>query len=127
MWRVSIASLQRQLRDFAVERDWEQFHSPKNLVMALASEVGELTEIFQWLTPHESVDVMAEAASSGRVRDEMADVLAYLLRLSDVLGVDLEEALAEKIVKNAAKYPVERARSVATKYTELSGPHEPSQ
>jgi NTP pyrophosphatase (non-canonical NTP hydrolase) len=127
MWRMSIASLQRQLRDFAVERDWEQFHSPKNLVMALAGEVGELTEIFQWLTPDESADVMVVAVSAGRVREEMADVLAYLLRLSDVLGVDLEDALAEKIIKNAAKYPVERARNVATKYTDLSGPQEPGQ
>src|SRR5262245_9980087 len=126
MWRVSIASLQRDLRDFAVERDWEQFHSPKNLVMALAGEVGELTEIFQWLTPDESARVMAAAATAERVRDELADVFAYLLRLSDVLGVDLEDALAEKISKNAAKYPVETARSVATKYTDLSGHQEPS-
>jgi NTP pyrophosphatase (non-canonical NTP hydrolase) len=114
---VSIVSLQRQLRDFAAERDWEQFHSPKNLAMALAGEVGELMEIFQWLTPDESATVMTDAA--GRVREEMADVLAYLLRLADVLDVDLEAALAEKIVKNAMKYPVETARSVATKYTDL--------
>lgn len=117
MWWMSIANLQRQLRDFAAERDWEQFHSPKNLVMALAGEVGELMEIFQWLTPDESVRVMTDAA--GPVREEMADVLAYLLRLADVLDVDLETALAEKIVKNAMKYPVETARSVATKYTGL--------
>jgi NTP pyrophosphatase (non-canonical NTP hydrolase) len=116
---VSIVSLQRQLRDFAAERDWEQFHSPKNLAMALAGEVGELMEIFQWLTPDESARVMTDAA--GRVREEMADVLAYLLRLADVLDVDLEAALAEKIVKNAIKYPVETARSVATKYTDLPG------
>ena len=106
MWRVSIASLQRQLREFAAERDWEQFHSPKNLVMALAGEVGELTAIFQWLTPDESADIMALAGSATRVQAEMADVFAYLLRLSDVLGVDLEAALADKIVKNAVKYPV---------------------
>ncbi len=74
---------------------------------------GELRH-FQWLTPDESADVMVEAASAGRVREEMADVLAYLLRLSDVLGVDLEAALAEKIVKNAMKYPVETAQGVAT-------------
>jgi dCTP diphosphatase len=120
MWRVSIISLQRELRDFAVERDWEQFHSPKNLVMALAGEVGELTEIFQWLTPEESADVMVQAASATRVRDEIADVLAYLLRLADVLDVDLEAALADKIVKNASKYPAETARSLATKYNDLS-------
>jgi dCTP diphosphatase len=103
---MSIADLQHQLREFAAERDWEQFHSPKNLVMALVGEAGELTELFQWLTPDESVRVMDDAASADRVRDEIADVLAYLLRLSDVLGVDLEEALAAKIIKNAAKYPI---------------------
>jgi dCTP diphosphatase len=103
---MSIADLQRQLREFAAERDWEQFHSPKNLVMALVGEAGELTELFQWLTPDESMRVMDDAASADRVRDEIADVLAYLLRLSDVLCVDLEEALAAKIIKNAAKYPI---------------------
>jgi NTP pyrophosphatase (non-canonical NTP hydrolase) len=108
---MSIADLQRQLREFAAERDWEQFHSPKNLVMALVGEAGELTELFQWLTPDESVRVMDDAASADRVRDEIADVLAYLLRLSDVLGVDLEEALAAKIIKNAAKYPIRSRRS----------------
>jgi NTP pyrophosphatase (non-canonical NTP hydrolase) len=122
---VSLKSLQHQLRDFAVARDWEQFHSPKNLVMALGGEVGELTEIFQWLTADESADIMKKAASAQNVRDEMADVLAYLLRLADVLDVDLEAALADKIVKNAAKYPVETARSVATKYNDLSGREEP--
>jgi dCTP diphosphatase len=122
---MSITSLQRELRDFAAERDWDQFHSPKNLVMALAGEVGELTEIFQWLTPDESADVMVQAASAARVREEMADVLAYLLRLADVLGVDLEAALADKIVKNAAKYPVETARSSAAKYTDLSSGERP--
>jgi dCTP diphosphatase len=103
---MPIANLQRQLRDFAAERDWESFHSPKNLVMALSGEVGELTELFQWLTPEESARVMDDGASAARLRDEIADVLAYLLRLADVLGVDLEEALTAKIIKNAAKYPV---------------------
>src|SRR5215470_1383971 len=103
---MPIADLQRQLRDFAAERDWEPFHSPKNLVMALTGEVGELTEIFQWLTPDESAGLMVNAAKAVRVREEMADVFAYLLRLSDVLGVDSEAALADKIVKNALKYPV---------------------
>jgi len=124
---MSIASLQHQLREFAAARDWEQFHSPKNLVMALGGEVGELTEIFQWLTPDESAAVMMHDAGASEVRDEMADVLAYLLRLADVLDVDLETALAEKIVKNAMKYPVATARSVATKYTDLSGHDEPGE
>src|SRR5258708_4280646 len=121
MWIVSISSLQQQLKAFAGERDWEQFHSPKNLVMALAGEVGELTEIFQWLTPDESARVMADAACASRTRDELADVLAYLLRLADVLEVDLEAALTEKIAKNALKYPVHASRSTAAKYTDLPG------
>lgn len=124
---MSIASLQRQLRDFAAERDWEQFHSPKNLVMALTGEVGELTEIFQWLSPEESASIMTTAVRAGQVREEMADVLAYLLRLADVLGVDLEVALAEKIVKNAVKYPVEGARGAAAKYRDLPNRKERSQ
>lgn len=103
---MPIADLQRQLRDFAAERDWEQFQTPKNLVMALVGEVGELTELFQWLTPEESAQVMADKDSATRVRDEMADVLAYLLRLADELGVDIEQALTAKMVKNAAKYPL---------------------
>jgi len=106
---MPIADLQGQLREFAAERDWEQFHSPKNLVMALVGEVGELTELFQWLTPEESARIMDDAGAAAKVRDELADVLAYLLRLSDVLGVDLEEALAAKIIKNAAKYPAARS------------------
>ena len=103
---MPIADLQRQLREFATERDWDQFQTPKNLVMALVAEVGELTELFQWLTPEESTRIMADEDSASNLRDEMADVLAYLLRLADVLGVDIEAALAAKIIKNAAKYPV---------------------
>jgi dCTP diphosphatase len=103
---MSIETLQDQLRQFAAERDWEQFHTPKNLVMALTGEAGELTEIFQWLTPEESAAVMADPGRATAVRDELADVLAYLLRLADVLGVDIEQALTDKMVKNAVKYPV---------------------
>jgi dCTP diphosphatase len=105
---MTIASLQAQLRQFSADRQWEQYNTPKNLVMALTGEVGELNEIFQWLTPQESADVMADSAQATAVRDELADVLAYLLRLADVLEVDLESALTEKMVKNARKYPVPR-------------------
>ncbi len=107
--------MQANLRDFARERDWEPFHSPKNLVMALVGEVGELTEIFQWLTSHEASRVMLDESAASQVRDEMADVLAYLLRLADVLGVDLEAALTAKMIKNARKYPVETARGSSRK------------
>jgi NTP pyrophosphatase (non-canonical NTP hydrolase) len=118
---VTIADLQGQLRSFVAERDWEQFHSPKNLVMALTAEVGELTEIFQWLTPKQSLDVMSDPTAATHVADELADVMAYLLRLADVLQVDLVEALRSKITKNAVKYPTELAHGTAAKYTDLPG------
>lgn len=102
---MSIVDLRDRLRQFAAERDWAEFHTPKNLVMALSVEAAELTEIFQWLTPEQSATVMSDPAVATAVRDEIADVLAYLLRLADVLGVDVEEALTQKIVKNAVKYP----------------------
>ena len=122
---MSIQDLQHLLRDFVAERDWEQFHTPKNLVMALAGEVGELTEIFQWLTPEQSATVLADPARATQVREEIADIFAYLLRLADVLGVDLEASLLDKTAKNAAKYPVETARGTADKYTDLGEPGKP--
>lgn len=118
---VTIDDLRQQIRQFAAERDWEQFHAPKNLVMALVGEVGELTEIFQWLTAEESARVMSDPAQATHVREEIADVLAYLLRLADVLDVDIAEAFSEKMIKNAAKYPVEQARGSAAKYSEFRG------
>jgi NTP pyrophosphatase (non-canonical NTP hydrolase) len=116
---VSITRLQGDLRDFAAEREWEPFHTPKNLVMALANEVGELIEIFQWLTPEQSLAIMNEQSAAEHIGDEVADVFAYLLRLCDVLGIDLEQAMLDKIQKNARKYPVEQARGTAVKYTGL--------
>lgn len=109
-----------ELRRFADERDWQQFHTPKNLVMALAGEAGELVEIFQWLTPKQSMAVMQDATAAQRVRDEIADVYGYLLRLCDVLDVDMQDALAVKIRSNAERYPVERARGSAAKHTDLN-------
>ena len=105
MLTVAIADVQRRLREFATERDWERFHTPKNLAMALSAEAGELTEIFQWLTPDQSMAVMSDPRGAEHVRDEVADVFTYLLRLCDVLGIDLEAAAAAKIAKNAARYP----------------------
>jgi NTP pyrophosphatase (non-canonical NTP hydrolase) len=96
--------VQEELRIFAVERDWEQFHSPKNLAMALSVEAAELMEIFQWLTEPQSHDVMGTQGAE-HVRDELADVMIYLLRLADVLEVDLEAAVATKISKNRQKHP----------------------
>jgi len=118
---VTIEDLQRVIREFAAERDWGQFHNPKNLVMALTNEAGELTEIFQWLTPEQSAAVLSDPDRATHVRDELADVLAYLLQLADVLGIDLAAAFTDKMAKNAVKYPVGAARGRAAKYTELAG------
>jgi len=110
------------LRQFAAERDWEQFHSPKNLVMALSGEVGELTEIFQWMTEAESHNAATALKTKDAVKAELADVAMYLIRLVDVLGVDLNVAIANKLQINAAKYPVEKSRGVSTKYDQLNKP-----
>ena len=107
------------LRQFADERNWQQFHSPKNLVMALSGEVGELTEIFQWMTEADSHGAACAPKTAQAVRDELADVALYLIRLADVLGVDLDAAITNKLATNAAKYPVEAARGVSTKYDQL--------
>jgi len=116
---TDLPALQQRLRDFAAERDWHQFHTPKNLVMALAGEVGEVSDLFQWLTPDQAAQIMANPTQADRVRDELADVFAYLLRLADVLDIDLAAALAEKVAANEQKYPADLARGIATKYTEL--------
>nr|WP_246300196.1 nucleotide pyrophosphohydrolase [Actinopolyspora biskrensis] len=109
------------MRAFADERDWHQFHDPKNLAMALTGEVGELVELFQWLTPEQSARIMNDSVTGDRVRHELADVLAYLLRLGDVLDIDILAALNEKMIMNAAKYPVELAKGNAQKSDQLGG------
>lgn len=116
----SLKYLTDRIREFADERDWGQFHTSKNLAMALAGEVGELLEIFQWLTPEQSAQVMGVPATAEAVRDEVADVLYYLLRLADVLEVDPLQALEAKLAKNAERYPVSESRGVATKYSRLT-------
>jgi len=97
--------LDQVLIDFAKARNWEQFHSPKNLAMALSVEVAELVEIFQWLTEEQSKAVMTDKAREIHVKEELADVMLYLVRLASILGVDLDEAVRAKIVKNSIKYP----------------------
>jgi dCTP diphosphatase len=102
---IDTRALEAALQTFADERHWQPFHSPKNLAMALTGEVGELVEIFQWLDEKASHKVASEPATAQAVRDELADVLLYLVRLSSVLGVDLDEAVRVKMAKNALKYP----------------------
>ena len=115
-----IEGLTGALRQFADERDWAQFHTPKNLVMALVGEVGELVEHFQWLTPDESAEVINDAASAKGIADEMADVFIYLVRLSDVLGIDLLDAARTKLEANARRYPADRVRGSADKAPPLT-------
>ncbi|MBI5718080.1 MAG: nucleotide pyrophosphohydrolase [Burkholderiales bacterium] len=114
---VDVTGLQEAVAAFARERDWEPFHSPKNLAMALTGEVGELVELFQWLSEEASRNVGRDPATARPVRDELADVLIYLVRLAAVLEVDLDEAVRSKLATNAAKYPLERSRGQATKYS----------
>ena len=108
--------LKQRLRAFVAERDWEQFHSPKNLAMALSVEVAELVEQFQWLTEQQSAALDADRLR--RVEDELADVLVYLVRIADRLDIDLLAAAARKLELNAAKYPADRVRGQARKYDE---------
>ncbi|MFD0382392.1 nucleotide pyrophosphohydrolase [Streptomyces stramineus] len=101
-----LKALQRRLAAFAAARDWQPFHTPKNLAVALSVEASELVEIFQWLTPEQSERVMDHEETAGRVEDEVADVLAYLLQFCEVLGVDAASALAAKIDRNERRFPV---------------------
>ena len=114
---TDLERLRDQLREFAAARDWDQFNSPKNLAMALSVEAAELLEIFQWLTEEQSRQLSPRAnAAAG---DEIADVLLYLVRLSDKLGIDPIAAAERKLVANGEKYPVDKARGNSRKYTEL--------
>jgi len=107
----------KKLRNFADERDWEQFHSPKNLSMALVVEAGEILECFQWLTEEQSRSLDSETLK--KVKEEIGDVQIYLARLADQLGFSPLEAAEEKLKQNKKKYPVEKAKGKANKYTEL--------
>ncbi|MDD5090035.1 MAG: nucleotide pyrophosphohydrolase [Candidatus Wallbacteria bacterium] len=105
------------MRNFNNEREWSQFHSPKNLAMALSVECAELTEHFQWLTEEQSRNLPQDMIEP--IKDEIGDILIYLLNISDKLGVDPLAAAHAKIEKNRVKYPVEKARGLSKKYTEL--------
>jgi len=100
---TDLTTLRDALRDFAAERDWRQFHTPKNLAMAMIVEAAELVEHFQWATPEESLRPPPEKLAA--IRDEVADTLIYLVELADALDIDLIAAAHDKIVKNAVKYP----------------------
>lgn len=109
--------LRDALREFAAAREWGRFHSPKNLAIALSVEAAELLEVFQWLSEAESRNL--EPAAKAAASEEIADVLLYLIRLSDELGIDPVDAAERKLVANAQKYPVDKARGNSRKYTDL--------
>ncbi len=113
--RLNIKELQQKLKEFAIERDWEQFHSPKNLVMALSGESGELVELFQWLSEKQSFNPQ----NLDEVSNEIADIFLYLVRLCDQLKISLPEAVERKLKINAEKYPISLSKGIATKYTKL--------
>lgn len=108
------------LRDFSAEREWQRYNTPRNLALALVGEVGEVAELFQWLTDAEAA--APDEQLRQRVGEEVSDVLAYLLLLADAVGVDVAAAFTAKLAANAEKYPVHLARGTAAKYTELRSP-----
>jgi len=113
----TLDTLKLRIREFARAREWERYHTPKNLAMAMIVEAAELVEQFQWLTPEESATLSADKHEA--VRQEVADVLIYLIRLADILDIDLLDAATAKIEINARKYPVDKARGHANKYSSL--------
>lgn len=116
---IDVSLLAEKLEQFANDRNWAQFHSPKNLAMALNGEVGELTEIFQWMTEHASKEAARTPETAQAVKDELADVLMYVVRLASVLGVDLNAAVQQKLKLNGEKYPVEKAWNTSKKYNQI--------
>lgn len=116
---ATVGELRARVLAFAREREWEQFHSPKNLSMALAAEAGELMEHFLWTESRDSAAVLADAKKRHKIEDELADVVIYALEFANIGGIDLAKAIEAKLAQNAAKYPVEKAKGRSVKYTEL--------
>lgn len=113
---LDIDDINAKLRRFATERDWNQYHSPKNLAMALSVEASELLEIFQWLSEEQSRT--PDARQQIQIRHEVADVMLYLLRLCDILDIDINSAIHDKMAINATRYPADKVKGSARKYTE---------
>jgi NTP pyrophosphatase (non-canonical NTP hydrolase) len=116
---TTVSDLKNRVLAFARERDWEQFHAPKNLSMALAAEAGELMEHFLWASPEESRAIAGDPATRAKIAEELADVVIYALEFANATGLDLAATVVAKIEANARKYPVEKARGRSAKYTEL--------
>ena len=119
MKTIDLPKIQQIVKQFAEERDWDKFHSVKNLSMALTVESSELMEIFQWLTEDESNRAHLDPKLKTKIEDEVADVFIYLLRIVGKTDMDLEQAILNKMQKNIEKYPVDKARGNSKKYTDL--------
>jgi NTP pyrophosphatase (non-canonical NTP hydrolase) len=119
MKNIDLEKINNEVKKFAIDRDWDQFHSIKNLSMALSVESSELLEIFQWLTEAQSNNVNNDEKLKRKVEEEIADIFVYLLRIVDKTNIDLEKVVLEKIKRNAEKYPVEKAKGSAKKYNEI--------
>jgi len=117
--QATMNALKEKILAFVREREWEQFHNPKNLSMALAAEAAELMEHFLWVGPEESGARAAEPARREEIGEELADIIIYALEFANVTGIDVAAAIEDKMAKNAVKYPVEKSRGRADKYTEL--------
>jgi dCTP diphosphatase len=117
--KTTVAELKARVLAFAREREWEQFHAPKNLSMALAAEAGELMEHFLWADPAASRDIARDPAKRGNIEEELADVVIYALEFANITGIDVAAVIEAKMAANAKKYPVEKARGRSDKYTEL--------
>ncbi len=109
----------KDIRAFVREREWDQFHTPRNLLLALVGEVGELAEIMQWKSDDEVTALLTTPEGRAAIEAELADITTYVLRLADVMNVDLDEVIGSKLLLNASRYPVEQVRGKAVKYTEL--------
>ena len=116
---TTLAELKSRVLTFVRERDWEQFHSPKNLSMALAAETGELMEHFLWESGEQSLAIANLPANRAKIADELADVVIYALEFANMTGLDVAAAIEAKMAANAKKYPIEKARGRSEKYTEL--------
>ena len=119
MKTLDIEKITNELTKFTVDREWDQFHSVKNLSMALSVEASELLEISQWLTEEQSNQIKNDASLKSKMEDEVADVFVYLLRIANKTGIDLESAVLNKLKKNAEKYPVDLSKGNSKKYTDL--------
>ena len=117
--RTTVSELKSSVLAFVRARDWEQFHSPKNLSMALAAEAGELMEHFLWSTPDQAAALARDPAKRERIAEELADVVIYALEFANMTGIDVSSAIEAKLASNALRYPVEKARGRSDKYMEL--------